>query len=165
MKISKEYINNIDYEIILRNDTNAKFKIYFNDSNLYWTMIDYYDDNEFVISDKDKYLFNYFNCLFDKIKKYDNDKKIIVDGNTINWKSENDIIVKNVSELLITRKENLFIIKFIRNKRDFLSEFHNSCDICFNLNNSNYKEIVHLFSMIYICYEEKERGISKIKTL
>jgi len=165
MKISKEYINNIDYELIFLNDKDEQFKIYFYDNYLYWSMINYDINNEFVISTKDEYLFNYLNCLFQKIKKYDSTCNKLIEGNTFKWESENNIIVNERSELKIISEEEKFILKFKRGSRDFLSEFHNSCDICFNLDNSSYKEIVHLFSMIYICYEEKERGISKIKTL
>lgn len=162
MQIDKKFVNNVDYEIILRDEKDDKFKIYFYDSYLCFSMIDYYDDNEFIINSSDCYLFNYFNCLFEKIKKYDSN---LVLGNVFKWKSENSIISGDVSELLIIREVDKFILKFVRGKRDFLSKFHESCDIYFDLSCSKYSEIVHLFNVIYISYEAidvKKKKVRKI---
>ena len=118
MKISKKYINNIDYELIFSNDKAEEFRIYFYDNYLYWSMINYDINNEFVISTKDEYLFNYFKCLFEKIKKYDNSGNKLIEGNIFSWKSENNIIVKERSELKIISEEEKFILKFKRGKRN-----------------------------------------------
>ena len=162
MQIDKKFVNNVDYEIIFRDEKDDEFKIYFYDSYLCFSMINYYDDNEFIINSGDCYLFNYFNCLFEKIKKYDSN---LVLGNVFRWKSENFIISGDVSELLIICEVDKFILKFVRGKRDFLSKFHESCDIYFDLNCSKYPEIVHLFNVIYISYEMMDIKKKKVRRI
>lgn len=105
MKISKEYLNNMDYEIVIASANDKKFKICFDGACLCWTMVNYDHNNEFVVNSDDEYLFSYFSCLFEKAKKYESNYDSMINENVFRWKSENDIIADDVSELIIIRDE------------------------------------------------------------
>ncbi len=112
-------------------------------------MIPYIEDNVFVITKEDVYLYSKMQDLFKIIQKCDRvDSKTLLD-NTFTWLSEDYGPYENANKLIIEFKDNSFIIKFYQNlNREFNIE--DICSICFCLNGSKNQDIASAFSLMFL---------------
>ena len=158
MKIVKN-----NYEINLTNEKNNEFIIHFAAGDLYWTMVDYYVDNEFGITKDDDLLFKQFENLFLEIKKHDNPYNKLLNNDCFEWISEAYGLMEDANRLIILKDNDNFIIKFFQNpKKVFRKDI---CTICFCLSGSKNQDIANLFSYMLhemIQYIEIDNNKTKI---
>ena len=120
-------------------DENDEFLIHFGGSDLYFTMNNYHEDNQFIIT-IDDYIYDMFSELFEialKEKKPWND---IFENNSLIWCSESYGTKENANRLIITKYDDVFIIKFYLNKNSFMAN-KNVCPVAFCLSGSEYPSI------------------------
>ena len=121
------------------NTDNDEFLIHFGGSDLYFTMNNYHENNEFIIT-KDDYIYDMFNELFEIAKDEKKPWNDIFEDNTIYWYSESYGIKENANRLTITKDNYIFIIKFYLNKNSFMANQH-ICPVAFCLSGSEYPNI------------------------
>lgn len=150
-------------ELKLYNELQNEFKIHISGSDLYWTMINYCDNNEFVITSDDE-MYDTFIQLFNDIKENDNKYENVLNDNTFEWKCEAGY-QENSNMLLIKKEDNKFIIKFIQNPNNMYSKITKTCSVCFCLSGSRNQEVAYLFSSMYNSYIERFKEKNKKKVL
>jgi len=161
MEIKKNIINQHKYEIILSNEKNDAFSILYGGADLYWTMEDYYDENEFIVTEKDIPFYNQLTNLFKIIKKYDK-HNLLLKENCFEWISDAYGLKEDAHKLTITKNNNTFIIKFIQNRNNFFC-MKDICAISFCLSGSNHQEIANAFSLMFLEYKDDRKV--KVKSL
>lgn len=160
MKIEKIDENNQRYIIKLANEKNKSFLMKYDGADFYWTMLDYDNYNEFIITKEDSFLFFQMQQLFRNIQKYDKSfDKVLID-NTFTWISEDYGIYENANKLIITFKNNAFFIKFYQNPNQKFN-IKDMCPICFCLNGSKNQMIASAFSLMFLEYQNYHNIIEK----
>ena len=159
MKIIKNIIDEYKYEIILTNDVGNKFKMHYAGGDLYWTMLNYCENNSFYISENDL-LYVQLKQLFDKIEQNNQYCKLL-NNNCFEWISEAYGIPEESNKLIIIKNNNSFIIKFFQNpNRKF--NIKDICSVCFCLSGSRYQDIAAEFSMMFYNLKEYENCKTKV---
>jgi len=163
MEISKVMIDNDRYELLVHNG-EQHFSMHFGGADFYWSLEDYYEENEFVISKEDKELFSLLRNLFGEIKKHDDKFRPLLKNNTFEWISEaREPEISN--KLVIVHEEEKFTIRFVQNPNDTWGA--GMCLISFCMSGSwQNQTIAHAFSSMFIGYRDKlaiDRNKIKIK--
>lgn len=149
-----DIINKDDaYELILTNDNKDTFIIHYAAGDLYWTMFDYYDDNEFIISKEDEILFYLMNNIFNQINSY---KTGLINNNSFEWISEAYGMCEDANRLTIIKENDKFIIKFYQNPNKYVFR-KDMCAICFCLSGSKYQDIANAFSLMLYDYIDLDK--------
>jgi len=160
MNILKNEISYHRYELILSNELNDKFLIHFAGGDLYWTMLDYHDNNEFVITKNDKILYEWIENLFIEIADKERYSELLK-NNTFQWSSEAYGLLENANRLTILKDFDKYIIKFYQNPTKMVFR-KDICTVCFCLSGSRYQDIANMFSyMFYTLLENKNILIRK----
>ena len=147
MNIIKNMLDKYNYEIVLENDKKDKFKMHYAGCDLYWTMLDYYDNNEFYITKKEELLFVQIKEIFSKIRECDNSHSKLLNNNSFEWISEAYGIPEESNKLIITESEERFTIKFYQNSNRIFNT-KSICSICFCLSGSRNQKIANAFSIM-----------------
>lgn len=126
-------------------DENDEFLIHFGGSDLYFTMYNYHEDNQFIIT-KDDYIYDMFSELFEIVLKEKKPWNNIIENNTIIWYSESYGVKENANKLFITKYDDVFIIKFYLNKNSYMAN-KNVCPVAFCLSGSNYQSIPNFLAI------------------
>ena len=135
IKEDKEEYN----ELTIVNNKGEQFKIHYAGGDLYWTMIDYHKDNEFII-DKDDFLF--YNELERIFKLIDSDLE------SIEWCSEAYGEIDKANKLLINKIGETFCVNFYQNPTRLFNR-KDICAICFCLNGSRFQDVANEFSSMF----------------
>lgn len=144
MKFIKNSENN---ELVLINELGDKFIVHYVGLDLYFTMLDYRENNEFIIRQNDE-LFLEFENLFKEIKNNDNQIPKLINNDCFTWISESYGIYENQNKLTILKENDRFIIKFYQNpNREFIRK--DLCPICFCLSGSKNQNVAILFSIMF----------------
>lgn len=158
MKI--EVLNEDRKQIQITNDKNQMFMIHYGGADLFWTMFNYQENNEFIITNDQHQFFDSLGNLFQEIEEYDNEK--LLNNNVFIWIGESDK-PDVCSKLQIKKNEDSFVINFIRNPLDFASQFCNRCIINFCLCGSRNQQIAYAFSSMLINYKENQKVKTNMK--
>lgn len=135
----KIYIDILDGKkrLIIQQGKN-KFVIGFYGSDLYWIMLDYIPNTEFIVKSDCSKLFKFLDELF-TIENFE--------SNTFTWISEARLH-ENSSTLKITKDKDSYRITFIQNETDYLAKARNICPICFCLSGSRNPKIASMFAIM-----------------
>lgn len=161
MEISKNLNDNNRYELILSNEFNDKFLIHFAGGDLYWTMLDYHDNNEFTVTRSDKVFFEYLDNIFNEInsnKRYSN----VINNNIFKWYSEAYGLYENANNLNILRDTDKYIINFYQNPTKMVFR-KDLCTICFCLSGSRFQDIANMFSNMFYALVDNDKKVLKRK--
>jgi hypothetical protein len=138
IRVIRENNDNCD-ELLVVNDQGNVFRIHYAGGDLYWTMIDYVKDNEFVVGKEDfdfyKGLENIFSLLGDSISCFE-------------WFSESYGEKENANKLFINKIDKGFCIKFFQNPNRDINR-KDICSICFCLSGSRCQNIANEFSLMF----------------
>lgn len=158
MNVKKVIYNNKE-QIIVTNEKEENFKIYYGGSDLYWGLENYTKDNVFIIKEED-ILFKYLKQLFLRIK----DNNLFPDSYTFIWYSEAYGEIEDANKLIIKEYQNQYTIQFIQNPKHYLSKMRNTCYISFCLSGSRNQQVADLFSIMFqkLC-DEIEISHEKVK--
>lgn len=126
----------------IQND-NDKFIIGYFGADLYWIMLDYHEDNKFVIAKEQTQFYNILKRLFNFME---NEQVPQLKGNVFNWISEARQEDES-NHMTITKCKNAFVIHFVQNPNDFFSVAAKTCAICFCLNGSRNQYVSSMFSI------------------
>ncbi len=151
MNIIKNRINEYVSELVLEDDNGSKFIMHYAGGDLYWTMVDYYDNNIFCINKNDEVLFSHMKNLFCDIENNDNPNKKILNNNCFEWVSEAYGNLKDANKLTITRNNDKFIINFFKNPNNKFN-INSVCSVCFCLSGSKNQNIANAFSIMFNNY-------------
>ena len=121
------------------NNKGEQFKIHYAGGDLYWTMIDYKENNEFIVEKKDVDFYAELEVIFNLI---DND----ID--CIEWSSEAYGEIEKANKLLISKTNEGFCIKFNQNPNRLFNR-KDICAICFCLSGSKLQDIANEFSCMF----------------
>ena len=134
-------------ELVLINELGDKFIIHYAGLDLYFTMLDYKEENKFIIRQNDE-LFLEFENLFQEIKNHDKQIPKLINNDCFTWISESYGIYENQNKLNILKEDDKFIIKFYQNpNREFIRK--DICPICFCLSGSKNQNVANLFSIMF----------------
>jgi len=160
MKILKNVINEHKYELTLIDNQNNTFNIHYAGADLYWSMNNYFDGNEFTVAKEDNIFHDQLERLFCIIQKYDRYKNLLVNDH-FEWISEAYGITEEAHKLTITKINDSFKIRFFQNKNNpfCLKDF---CSICFCLSGSRNQEIANAFSSMFLEYKDNVKKKSKL---
>jgi len=146
MEIIKNEVGNLkDLEFINEND--QKFKIHYAGGDLYWTMLNYNDTNEFIINNNNK-VYLQLEELFRKIEENDLTYLKLLNENCFKWESEAYGITEEANKLFIIKENDKFIIKFYKNPNGRFN-VNGLCPICFCLSGSRNQKIANAFSIMF----------------
>lgn len=148
MNITITKINEYQYKLMLKNEDGNTIIIHYAGGDLYWTMLNYNKDNEFIVTKDDKLLFSQLEKIFKEIKKYDKFTPKLLNDNCFEWISEAYGLEEESNKLTITKYDDKFIIKFYQNPNN---PFNNKdiCAICFCLSGSRNQNIATAFSIMF----------------
>lgn len=163
MEIYKNVFEDGRYELVLKNECNQVFDIHYGGADLYWSMSDYCEDNEFVVTPLDGLFYIQLEEVFEKIYKCDEPYNRLFFDNCFVWFSEAYGIPEEAHKLLITKNDNCFCIRFVRNQYNFSPS--NTCFISFCLSGSRNQEIANAFSMMLLEYRNYDSGRINKKVL
>lgn len=151
MNITITNLNEYQYRLTLGNEDGNTFIIHYAGGDLYWVMLNYHKDNQFIVTKDDKILFSQLTQLFKEIKKYDKSTPKLLNDNCFKWISEAYGLEEESNNLTITKYDDKFIIKFYQNSNN---PFNNKdiCAICFCLSGSRNQNITTAFSVMFQQY-------------
>lgn len=129
--------------IILTNGYHHQFQMHYAGGDLYWTMLDYFDNNTFYITNNNVILFEYMEYLFSSIKS---NYKLYKTG-CFEWISEAYGIPDEANKLIISKTNNKYNIRFFQNPKNKFNR-KDICSICFSLSGSKYQNISNIFSIM-----------------
>ena len=138
VKIIKEEKNEYNGLTIVDNK-GEQFKIHYAGGDLYWTMIDYHNDNEFIIEKNDFLFYNELEKIF---------KLIDDDLENIEWFSEAYGEIDKANKLSINKIDETFCIKFYQNPARLFNR-KDICAICFCLSGSRFQDVANEFSSMF----------------
>ena len=159
MKIIKN-IKDDRFSIELIDEKKDVIQIEYGGEELYWIMLDYYEDNLFIVSEKDEQLFSQLNKIFSIIKQCDRFDNKLLNNNIFEWISEAYGLPEESNKLTIEKKEKCYEIKFYNNPERFFGN-KSICCICFCLNGSRNQEIACSFSNMLLDYKDEHILIRK----
>lgn len=156
-------INEIDKkrtELIIENEDGNKFKIHYAAGDIYWTMLNYHQNNKFIITPEDEILYQQMEELFYIIEHNENKFFTLLKNNTFHWLSENYGLNEVSNLLTIVKEDNKYIINFQQHPHSFNKSI---CAICFCLSGSRNQKVANSFSyMFYNCIYQINNNQSKI---
>ena len=121
------------------NQKGEQFKIHYAGGDLYWTMVDYCGDNEFVVERRDSLFYEELEIIFNLIGN---------ERSSMEWVSEAYGEKENANKLLISRDGDEFRIKFYQNPNRMFAR-KDLCAICFCLSGSDYQHVANEFSLMF----------------
>lgn len=150
-------------QITLINESGNKMVIQFAGADLYWTKLDYCDNEEFIISSSDEPLFFYLENIFNRIEEYDISYPKLLNNNTFEWISEAYGIPEESNKLTITKETDRYVIKFFQNPNNIFN-VKNLCSVCFCLSGSRNPSIASMFSiMLHECLQAQRQQVKILK--
>lgn len=147
--------NNEEIQFIINYNDN-KFIIHYAACDLYWTMINYNLNNEFVVTKDDHLFYSLLDNLFIKLIDLN-----LLNNDCFTWISEAYGLKKNNNQLTILKNNDSYIIKFYQNPNKMFQR-KDVCAICFCLSGSNYQEIANYFSLMFHELNDKIKTSNKI---
>lgn len=163
MNITITNLNEYQYRLTLENENGNTFIINYAGGDLYWVMLNYYKDNQFIVTKDDKLLFFQFKKIFKEIKKYDKSTPKLLNDNCFEWISEAYGLEEEANNLTITKYDDKFIIKFYQNPNNpFINK--DMCAICFCLSGSRNQNIATAFSIMFQEYILASKSQAYTKT-
>ena len=146
-----------DIRINVENESGDRFYVGHGGNTVFFTMYDYHDDNEFIITPEDELFYSTLDFMFKDTLENSSDKII--------WRSEAGEKEENSHYLLFERLENAFRIKFFYNKKS-LYQFDGVCPVRFEIRGGRDEELSNLFNLMLSSYKvmaERELGIEAPK--
>lgn len=143
----KKVLKDDKEEIVIMNENNQTFKIFYGGADLYWILDSYTKDNNFVIKEEDGIFFEELKKLFYKINDYDDKYMPTLQENTFEWFSESYGQIETANKLVIKKDNNQFNIYFVQNQNGFIPK--NTCYISFCLSGSRNQKIAYCFSTMF----------------
>ena len=121
------------------NDKGEQFKIHYAGGDLYWVMVDYFENNEFIIDKKDIYFYEELERIFSLLES---------DYSYIEWSSEAYGELENANRLIIAKIDGGYSIRFYQNPNRVFNR-KDICAICFCLSGSKHQDIANEFSSMF----------------
>ena len=119
-----------------------EFVISYFGADHYWVMLNYHENNKFVITKKQEKLYEGLQTIFKFMKIR---KEPQLKDNVFNWLCEASL--PEVSNHMTIKKErNRFIVEFFQNPNNYISVAHKTCGICFCLSGSRNPSVATMFS-------------------
>jgi hypothetical protein len=150
--VNKE-LNNDDIRINFENELGEKFWVSHSDTTVFFTMEDYHEDNEFIITPEDKLFYTTLVFMFKDTLENTTNKLV--------WKSEAGELEENSHQLIFERLAEAFSIKFYNNPNSRY-QFSGVCPVRFELRGGRDEELSKLFNLMLSFYKvmaERELGI------
>ena len=161
-KVKRNEDSDILVDLVVTDKNNNSFIMTVGgNQDLYWIPQNYKQVKSFYIDKNDTFLFNIFTKLFKLIKQSDSDGLSYpktLNGNTFTFISE-DFPEDEAHKLEIIKKENEFIINFIKNENTGIyTMFRRGCPICFCNSGSRLPKVEQLFMIMFneLAYYTKE---------
>jgi hypothetical protein len=136
--IIKEERNDGSKELLLISENGYKFRIHYAACDLYWTMINYDENNEIIVKKNDLVLYKEIEKIFD----------LIGDISELEWYSEAYGEIEDANKLFISKKNDQFAIKFFQNPNRIVNR-KGLCPICFCLSGSMFQNVANEFSLMF----------------
>lgn len=116
--------------------------------DLYWVPENYKKVKSFEIDKKDELTFDIFDRLFVAVAKNDDKYRPVLNGNIITFVSE-ECVEEESNKLEIVKKDNAFLINFIKSENISFYSFRRGCPICFCNSGSRVPEVEILFMKMF----------------
>lgn len=130
-----------DKKFVLKQDED-EFVIGYFGADHYWVMLNYHENNKFVITKKHEKLYEGLQTIF-KFMKIRQEPQL--KDNVFHWLSEAGLPEES-NHMAITKQRNKFIVEFFQNPNDYISAAHKTCAICFCLSGSRNPNVATMFS-------------------
>lgn len=161
--VSGDEVMERDNKIIIKNEKEETFVITYGGADLYWLMDDYNSDNNFIISKETGLFYEELDKVFKIIEEKDNNYDKTLTGNCFEWLSDAFGLPEHANKLQITKEQDKYCIKFIRNPENWSPQY--TCYISFCLSGSKNTHIATAFSKMVLNCLEKENNKKLIKIL
>lgn len=113
-------------------------------ADLYWVMLNYHENNKFIITTEHGTLYESLQMIFKSMKMRKSPK---LKENVFNWLSE-AWQPEESNHMTITNKTGGFVVEFIQNPDDYISIASKCCAICFCLSGSRNADVTNMFSVM-----------------
>ena len=164
MIFRKNNIDNNHFELDIINENNEILEINYCGCDLYWTCLNYTENNEFVIKESDGVFFRYLNDIFNIIEENDNIHEKTLNENRFEWISEAYGEKEFAHKLIIEKNDDNFKIKFFQNSLNWMC-IKEMCPVCFCLSGSRNQTIASAFSLVFLKYMNSDNDFSLKRNL
>lgn len=118
-----------------------EFIIGFFGADLYWIMLNYHENNKFIITKEQEKLYDFIKFMFAFMKLYEDPQ---LKDDVFFWLSEARLPEES-NHMTITKLKDNFVVQFFQNPYDYISKASKTCAICFCLSGSKNWNVASMF--------------------